>query len=171
MFNFFNAFDEDERQSRLMAERMKQLDPTFGSNNGINNVSSGVTMAYNYGRANDIEQRQNQLKSEYQRLETERRNAPNPGQGTATALDSIYDPMSTVNPDGAFNQALKNEYRDAMNWEDTRAQKNMNWVFGKQQEMANFNNQWTGAENMLNRYLKLRDMGNQNLQVAMQQRF
>ena len=93
---------------------------------------------------------------------------PNPQDGTTQALDAISDPRSPYNSNsGIVKNQEQTMYADRDDM-DRRYRQANNFQLDNQLKKANFDNQYTGAENMLNRYVQMRQSGNQLLAGAYQ---
>lgn len=93
----------------------------------------------------------------------------NPQYGTTTALTGMQN--GYLDPNSGMNRDMRGQNNQAMDDMERRTRGAMSFVRDQQMGMENFRNQYSAAENQLNRYLQMRQMGLNALQGAYSQRF
>ena len=96
---------------------------------------------------------------------------PTPEAGADIANRNINDPESPHNFNSGFNRNNRNETITGLDDLESRTKRIGSFNLDNQMKKASFDNAYTGAENMLNRYVQMRQMGANVISNAANQRY
>lgn len=93
------------------------------------------------------------------------------GTGSSMAMDQMGDGRSPLNPNSNFNNANRNLVQNDLNDLENRTMRLGTYNLDNQLKKASFDNQYNAAENMLNRYVQMRQIGANVITNAASQRY
>ena len=150
----------------------KAVSDTY-NNVGNNNVGSGTEPPNNKVGSIDQfsdEDLSNDVERRRRKKEQEAYN-PTPEAGADIANRNINDPESPYNFNSGFNKNNRNETIRGLDDLESRTKRIGSFNLDNQMKKASFDNAYTGAENMLNRYVQMRQMGANVISNAANQRY
>lgn len=166
--------------SQQSRNRMIELAGNVGSTVGGFNPLLGAAAALGFGGAgyilgNAMSQPNNKSGTVDQfsdeDLVTEFRRRQKVGEGSNLALDQMGDGRSPLNPNSDVNQQNRNLVQNDLNDLENRTMRLGTYNLDNQLKKASFDNQYNAAENMLNRYVQMRQIGASVINNAASQRY
>ena len=112
-----------------------------------------------------------ELKRRNSRSNPENQQNPNPQDGVNLATNGQNSPDSPYNYNSGFNRNQRSESQMMLDDLETRQRRMGTYNLDNQLKKASFDNAYTGAENMLNRYVQMRQTGANVLMNAASQRY
>ena len=116
-----------------------------------NNKTGTIDQFSDEDLSNDVERRRRKKEQEAYN--------PTPEVGADIANRNINDPESVYNTNSGFNRNNRNETITGLDDLESRTKRIGSFNLDNQMKKASFDNAYTGAENMLNRYVQMRQMG------------